>query len=120
MAAFPVDVAGRMGRLPAWRESFACIIQMQKRKNWRQKEAGPDGRAMPFGAVCALVIGFYGWSANSGVLELMGSGAHDSYYNLLVQGFRDGHLSVKREAPPDIWPSLSTMRVGWTIMDCMT
>jgi Flp pilus assembly protein TadD len=49
-----------------------------------------------------LVIGFYAWSASSGVLELMGSGAQDSYYNLQVQGFRDGHLSVKREAPPDL------------------
>ena len=54
------------------------------------------------GAVCALVIGFYAWSANSGVLELMGSGAHDSFYNLLVHGFRDGHLSVNRVAPPEL------------------
>jgi tetratricopeptide (TPR) repeat protein len=51
------------------------------------------------GAVCALVIGFYAWCANSGVLELMGSGAHDSYYNLLVQAFRDGHLSLERQVP---------------------
>jgi Flp pilus assembly protein TadD len=54
------------------------------------------------GAVCALVIGFYAWSANSGVLELMGSGAQDSFYNLQVQGFRDGHLSVNRELPPNL------------------
>jgi tetratricopeptide (TPR) repeat protein len=33
------------------------------------------------------------------VLELMGSGAHDSYYNLLVQAFRDGHLSLERQVP---------------------
>ena len=55
-----------------------------------------------WGMVCALVTGFYGWSANSGMLELMGSGAGDSYYNLLVRGFQDGHLSVKREAPPNL------------------
>jgi tetratricopeptide (TPR) repeat protein len=54
------------------------------------------------GAVCALVIGFYAGSASSGVLELMGSGAQDSYYNLQVQGFRDGHLNVKREMPPNL------------------
>jgi len=51
--------------------------------------------------VCALVVGFYAWSANSGLLELMGSGAQDSFYNLQVRGFRDGHLSVKRELPPE-------------------
>ena len=54
------------------------------------------------GVVCALVIGVYAWSANSGVLELMGSGAQDSYYNLLVRGFREGHLNVKREVPPEL------------------
>jgi Flp pilus assembly protein TadD len=53
------------------------------------------------GVVCALVIGFYAGSANSGVLELMGSGAQASYYNLQVQGFRDGHLSVNRQLPPE-------------------
>jgi tetratricopeptide (TPR) repeat protein len=57
--------------------------------------------ALP-GAVCALVLGVYAGSASSGVLELMGSGAGDSYYNLLVQGFRDGHLNLKTEVPPDI------------------
>jgi tetratricopeptide (TPR) repeat protein len=33
---------------------------------------------------------------------MAGSGAQDSYYNLLVQGFRDGHLNVKREVPPNL------------------
>jgi hypothetical protein len=28
--------------------------------------------------------------------------AEDSYYNLLVQGFRSGQLNVKREAPPEL------------------
>jgi tetratricopeptide (TPR) repeat protein len=55
-----------------------------------------------FAVVCALVVGCYARSANSGVLELLGSGAQNSYYNLQVQGFRDGHLSVKREAPPNL------------------
>ncbi|MGD1083140.1 MAG: tetratricopeptide repeat protein [Verrucomicrobiota bacterium] len=54
------------------------------------------------GAVCALVVGFYAWSAKSGVLELTGSGPQDSYYNLQVRGFRDGQLNVKREAPPGL------------------
>ena len=34
-----------------------------------------------------------------GVLELMGSGARDSYYNLQVQAFRDGHLNLERQVP---------------------
>src|SRR5205814_5982790 len=37
--------------------------------------------------------------ANSGTLELLGSGAKDNYYNLLVQGFRNGQLNLEREAP---------------------
>ena len=52
--------------------------------------------------VCALVIGIYCWSAASGHLELASPRAEDSYYNLLVQGFRSGQLNVKREAPPGL------------------
>ena len=59
-------------------------------------------RLAVLGLVCAAVVGVYAWSANSGTLEFMGSGAEDSYYNLLVRGFQDGHLSVKREAPPNL------------------
>jgi tetratricopeptide (TPR) repeat protein len=50
-------------------------------------------------AVCALIIAGYGWSAMSGVWESWGSHASESYYNLLVQGFRAGQLNLKREAP---------------------
>ena len=71
------------------------------------------------GVVCALVIGVYAWSASSGLLELLGSGAQDSYYNLLVRGFATGiSASTPRRRPTS--PSTSTMTVGWTIMDCMT
>ena len=59
-------------------------------------------RRAVLGAVCALVIGVYAWSANSGILEFLGAGAQDSYYNLLVRGFRDGRLSVKSEVPPGL------------------
>ena len=38
--------------------------------------------------------------AQSGVLELLAPSAADSSYNLLVQGFRAGQLSLKKEAPP--------------------
>jgi hypothetical protein len=60
------------------------------------------GQYAVLAVVCVLVIGFYAWNAKSGKLELTGMGARDSYYNLQVQGFRDGHLSVKREAPPEL------------------
>jgi len=68
------------------------------------------------GAACALVIGIYSWSAHSGLLELSGSGAQDSYYNLQVRGFREGRLSVSREAPPQLAqlgnpPSLSWLQL---------
>lgn len=49
--------------------------------------------------VAAFIIGVYAWSAQPGVLESAGAGARDSYYNLLVQGFRAGQLNVLRTAP---------------------
>ena len=54
------------------------------------------------GMACALVIGIYAWSAESGHLELAGPHAENSYYNLLVQGFRSGQLNVKTEVPPEL------------------
>jgi tetratricopeptide (TPR) repeat protein len=50
--------------------------------------------------VCALVIGLYAYMAQSGVLELLSPDPADTHYNLLVQGFRAGHLSLKKEVPP--------------------
>lgn len=52
------------------------------------------------GVVCALIIGAFIWSAQPGILESISYPAQESYYNLLVQGFRSGQLNVKREAPP--------------------
>jgi tetratricopeptide (TPR) repeat protein len=59
------------------------------------------GRAV-FGVVCILIVGIYAWSAESGWLDLVSPRAEDSYYNLLVQGFRSGQLNLKREAPPGL------------------
>jgi hypothetical protein len=50
--------------------------------------------------VCALVIGVYGYMAQSSVWELWSRDGSDSNYNLLVQGFQAGHLSLKKEVPP--------------------
>ena len=52
-------------------------------------------------AVCALVLGVYAYMAQSGALELLSPTAADTYYNLLVQGFRAGHLSLNKDVPPD-------------------
>jgi tetratricopeptide (TPR) repeat protein len=42
------------------------------------------------------------YAAHSGPLELLSSNAADTYYNLLVQGFRNGQLNVKREVLPGL------------------
>ena len=59
-------------------------------------------RIVVFGAVCALVIGIYYGSAESGFFESASPHVEDSYYNLLVKGFRSGQLNVRREAPSEL------------------
>ncbi len=50
--------------------------------------------------VCALVIGVYAYMAQSRVLESLSPNPSGCYYNLLVEGFRAGQLSLKKEVPP--------------------
>ncbi|MGD1019609.1 MAG: hypothetical protein ABSA12_09845, partial [Verrucomicrobiia bacterium] len=52
-------------------------------------------------AVCALVIGVYVCVVQPGVFELGGPNTADAYYNLLVQGFRAGQLSLKKDVPSE-------------------
>jgi tetratricopeptide (TPR) repeat protein len=54
------------------------------------------------GAVCVLVIGVYAYTAHSGFVVSSSLNAADSYYNSLVQGFRAGQLSLKKEVPPGL------------------
>ena len=54
------------------------------------------------GVVCVLVIGVYARMASSGPLEAVCPDASDTYYNLLVRGFRAGQLSLKKDAPPGL------------------
>ena len=55
------------------------------------------------GMACALVVGIFAWIAeSSSSLETKSPRAEDSYYNLLVQGFRAGQLNMKIEAPPGL------------------
>ena len=51
-------------------------------------------------AVCALVVGVYACMSLPGDWEKFGmQNVADSSYNLLVQGFRAGQLSLKKEVP---------------------
>jgi len=53
--------------------------------------------------VCALVIGIYAYMSQSPIWEPWESwspGAANAPYNLLVQGFRAGQLSLKLDVPP--------------------
>jgi tetratricopeptide (TPR) repeat protein len=55
------------------------------------------------GAACALVIGVYMYASQSPIWEPWKSwspGAANAPYNLLVQGFRAGQLSLKIDVPP--------------------
>jgi len=52
--------------------------------------------------VCALVIGGYLFAAHTDVWETPSQSAADCYYNLLVQGFRAGHLNLKKDVPPGL------------------
>ncbi|MGD0016050.1 MAG: tetratricopeptide repeat protein [Verrucomicrobiia bacterium] len=54
------------------------------------------------GTACALVIGVYVYAAHSSAFASLSPNAADAYYNLLVQGFRAGQLSLKKEVPPGL------------------
>ena len=71
-----------------------------------QNQAGATSRGTRWapwvilGAVCALVIGFFAWSARPGWLGMRTARAEDAYYNQMVRGFRAGQLDLKAEVPP--------------------
>ncbi|MGD1020256.1 MAG: tetratricopeptide repeat protein [Verrucomicrobiia bacterium] len=54
------------------------------------------------GAVCALVIGVYAGTVHSGFWESLSLNPAESYYNLMVEGFRAGQLSLKLDVPPGL------------------
>jgi tetratricopeptide (TPR) repeat protein len=49
--------------------------------------------------VCALVCAIYAHTAHSGYVLSPSLSPAESYYNLLVQGFRAGQLNVKKQVP---------------------
>lgn len=72
----------------------------------REAEApGRKSRWMPRGiltAVCVAIVGGFGYVARLGGVEWSKLNAADAYYNLLVQGFRAGQLSLDKEVPPGL------------------
>jgi tetratricopeptide (TPR) repeat protein len=63
------------------------------------KNRFPAVRIACLGAVCAAVLAVYACGARSGLMESLAPDASQTYYNLLVRGFRSGHLYVDREPP---------------------
>ena len=50
--------------------------------------------------VCGLIVGCFMWATDTTPpLDATSPHPQDSYYNLLVQGFSEGHLYVKRDPP---------------------
>jgi Flp pilus assembly protein TadD len=52
------------------------------------------------GTVGALVVASYAWMAATNETEWSQSTPADEAYNLLVEGFQNGHLSLQKDAPP--------------------
>ena len=52
------------------------------------------------GTVCLLFVGFFVWSARSGLLEVRAQRAENTCYNLLVRSLRAGRLNLPLELPP--------------------
>jgi tetratricopeptide (TPR) repeat protein len=51
---------------------------------------------------CVLVVGFYAWLGRIGVTQMSGLSPAELHYNLLVEGFQHGHLSLNKAAPPEL------------------
>jgi len=77
-------------------------IASKKGKVVKIKGAIPWMRYAILGVICALVIGIYIWRARSGMIELDGLTAKNTYYNLLAQGFSAGQLNLKTDVPPGL------------------
>jgi tetratricopeptide (TPR) repeat protein len=53
-------------------------------------------------AVCALVLAVFWGSGHSGLVDRLGGTAAGSSYNLLIKGFQDGQLGLKKAVPPGL------------------
>jgi tetratricopeptide (TPR) repeat protein len=57
---------------------------------------------IPPAVACVLVVGMYVYTVPLGKLESSSLNPADTCYSLLVQGFRAGQLSLKKEVPPGL------------------
>jgi tetratricopeptide (TPR) repeat protein len=71
-------------------------------KTMSQDTLGSARAVAVIGMACALVAGSFVWMAGRSVTELSGSSAADVHYNLLVEGFQRGQLSLNKTPPPGL------------------
>lgn len=57
-------------------------------------------RRLCVGIALAAVLGFYGWTVRTTGYDLRLAGERADYYNLLLDGFQEGHLWMKAEPDP--------------------
>ena len=55
-----------------------------------------------FWGVSAVVVGLLFLGAEPRLSVLKNTDAKDCYYNLLIQGFREGRLNIKKDVPPGL------------------
>lgn len=72
----------------------AAAVRATSASRWREW--------LLFGGVCTLVIALLAWMAGAHGAEFDSPPAAVEHYNLLVDGFRAGQLSLKRELPPGL------------------
>ncbi len=67
----------------------------------RVEQPRPVPRGIVLAAVCVAVVAGYAYSARLGGSEWSTLNPAEAYYNLLIQGFRAGHLSLNKQVPPE-------------------
>lgn len=70
---------------------------------------------MPAIALAAVMIAvgwFYGWTVQTTAAEMRPKGEKRDYYNLLVDGFQDGHLYMKVDVDPQLLALRPEQRPG--------
>jgi hypothetical protein len=68
--------------------------------------------ATALAAVMVAVGFFYGWTVQTTSAEMRPNGQKSDYYNLLVDGFRDGHLYMKVAVDPQLLALRPEQRPG--------
>lgn len=84
----------------------SALAMMENSQEPKQAETSrsPSRRASSgvLGFVCLLVIAVYAGVTHLEDWEAFSANAAASGYNLLVQGFRAGHLSLRKAVPPGL------------------